>query len=130
MKISKKIPIGLILIVFVLVFRAWHKSNVMSDGVRDTAVVTNIHCGKKGQYLEYQYEVNGVIYHNQDSKTSYKDVQIGDSFSIMYKRSDPEDSYIECRLISREKMKAILNKRTPEDTVKPKPRKLIKNLTP
>ena len=84
-------------------YKSWQESDVMSEGVRDTAVVNDIILGRRSRYFEYQYDVNGIIYHGHRNKseiwlrngdfTDWSKLKLGDSIVIMYKQSEPQKSF-------------------------------------
>ena len=75
----------------------------MSEGVMDTAVVNDMYFGKRGRDFEYQYDVNGIIYHGHHNKSEiwtrngefvqWRKLKLGDSIVIMYKQSEPQKSF-------------------------------------
>ena len=84
-------------------YKSWQESDVMSEGVRDTAVVNDINLGRRSRYFEYQYDVNGIIYHGHRNKSEiwlrngdimqWRKLKLGDSIVIMYKQSEPQKSF-------------------------------------
>ena len=105
----KKKSFWLTALIFVIVYiigrtyQSWEESDVMSEGVRDTAVVNDINHGRRGRNFEYQYDVNGIIYHGHRNKSEiqsgyggfvyFKNIKLGDSIVIMYKQSEPQKSF-------------------------------------
>lgn len=96
----------LVIIIFYIIgctYKSWEESDVMSEGVRDTAVVNDIYSVKSSRYFEYQYDVNGIIYHGHHNKSGmrtqdckfvqWKKLKPGDSIVIMYKQSEPQKSF-------------------------------------
>ena len=96
----------LVIIIFYIIgctYKSWEESDVMSEGVRDTAVVNDIYTVKSSRYFEYQYDVNGIIYHGHRNKseiwlrngdfTNWSKLKLGDSIVIMYKQSEPQKSF-------------------------------------
>ena len=97
---------ALVFIFFCIVgytYKSWQESDVMSEGVRDTAVVNDINHGRRGRNFEYQYDVNGIIYHGHHNKAEiwtrngefvqWRKLKLGDSIVIMYKQSEPQKSF-------------------------------------
>ena len=97
---------ALIFIFFCIIgciYKSCEESDVMSEGVRDTAVVNDINFGRRGRSFEYQYDVNGIIYHGNRDKyeiwfrngycAHWSKLKPGDSIVIMYKRSEPQKSF-------------------------------------
>ena len=95
--------IPLVIIFFYIIgrtYKSWEESDVMSEGVRDTAFVNDIYSVKGSRYFEYQYDVNGSIYHGHRNKAEiqsgyggfvyFKNIKLGDSIVIMYKQSEPQ----------------------------------------
>ena len=84
-------------------YKSWQESDVMSEGVRDTAVVNDINFGRRSRDFEYQYDVNGIIYHGHRNKSEiwlrngdimqWRKLKLGDSIVIMYKQSEPQKSF-------------------------------------
>ena len=84
-------------------YKSCEESDVMSEGVRDTAVVNNINFGRHGRCFKYQYDVNGIIYHGHHNKSEiwlrngdimqWRKLKLGDSIVIMYKQSEPQKSF-------------------------------------
>ena len=105
----KKKSFWLTALIFVIVYiigrtyQSWEESDVMSEGVRDTAVVNDIYTVKSSRYFEYQYDVNGIIYHGHRNKSEiwlrngdimqWRKLKLGDSIVIMYKQSEPQKSF-------------------------------------
>ena len=98
--------IPLVIIFFYIIgrtYKSWEESDVMSEGVRDTAFVNDIYSVKGSRYFEYQYDVNGSIYHGHRNKAEirsgdcefveWRKLELGDSIVIMYKQSDPQKSF-------------------------------------
>ena len=98
--------IPLVIIFFYIIgrtYKSWEESDVMSEGVMDTAVVNDMYFGKRGRDFEYQYDVNGIIYHGHHNKSDMRSrngefedwhkVELGDSILIMYKQSEPQKSF-------------------------------------
>ena len=96
----------LVIIIFYIIgytYKSWEESDVMSEGVRDTAVVNDIYSVKSSRYFEYQYDVNGIIYHGHRNKSEiwlrngdimqWRKLKLGDSIVIMYKQSEPQKSF-------------------------------------
>ena len=89
--------------IIVYTYESLQVYDVMSDRVWDTAVVNRIYSVKHSQYFEYQYDDNGIIYHNHLNKTDMRSrngefedwhkVELGDSILIMYKQSEPQKSF-------------------------------------
>ena len=97
---------ALVIIFFGIIgynYKSCEESDVMSEGVRDTAVVNDINFGRHGQCFEYQYDVNGIISHGRRNKsekrlrngdfTDWSKLKLGDSIVIMYKQSEPQKSF-------------------------------------
>jgi hypothetical protein len=97
---------ALVFIFFCIVgytYKSWQESDVMSKGVRDTAVVNDINFGRRSRDFEYQYDVNGIIYHGHHNKSEmrtrngefvqWRKLKLGDSIVIMYKQSEPQKSF-------------------------------------
>ncbi len=97
---------ALVFIFFCIVgytYKSWQESDVMSKGVRDTAVVNDINFGRRSRDFEYQYDVNGIIYHGHHNKAEiwtrngefvqWRKLKLGDSIVIMYKQSEPQKSF-------------------------------------
>ena len=97
---------ALVFIFFCIIgytYESWQVSDVMSDRAWDTAVVDRIYSVKHRQYFEYQYDVNGIIYHGHHNKSDMRSrngefedwhkVELGDSILIMYKQSEPQKSF-------------------------------------
>jgi len=84
-------------------YKSWQESDVMSEGVRDTAVINDINFGRRSRDFEYQYDVNGIIYYGHHNKSGmrtqdckfvqWKKLKPGDSIVIMYKQSEPQKSF-------------------------------------
>lgn len=84
-------------------YKSCEESDVMSEGVRDTAVVNDINFGRRSRDFEYQYDVNGIIYHGHRNKSEiwlrngdfvkWRKLKLGDSIVIMYKQSEPQKSF-------------------------------------
>lgn len=98
--------IPLVIIFFYIIgrtYKSWEESDVMSEGVRDTAFVNDIYSVKGSRYFEYQYDVNGSIYHGHRNKAEiwtrngefvqWRKLKLGDSIVIMYKQSEPQKSF-------------------------------------
>ena len=97
---------ALVFIFFYIIgrtYKSWEESDVMSEGVRDTAFVNDIYSVKGSRYFEYQYDVNGIIYHGHHNKSEmrtrngefvqWRKLKLGDSIVIMYKQSEPQKSF-------------------------------------
>jgi len=97
---------ALVIIFFGIIgynYKSCEESDVMSEGVRDTAVVNDIYYIKSGRFFEYQYDVNGIIYHGRRNKSEkrlrngdimqWRKLKLGDSIVIMYKQSEPQKSF-------------------------------------
>lgn len=114
----KKKSFGVIALVIILYFlgnilRLRNETDVASEGVICTAIVIDIYSVKSSRYFEYQYEVNGIIYHNHRNKAreQYRHLEIGDSILIEYKQSDPQKSYpLDFRTIGKNGKTAIIEK--------------------
>ena len=98
---------ALVFIFFCIVgytYKSWQESDVMSKGVRDTAVVNDINFGRRSRDFEYQYDVNGIIYHGHHNKAEiwtrngefvqWRKLKLGDSIVIMYKNQNHRSRFL------------------------------------
>jgi hypothetical protein len=99
--------IPLVIIFFYIIgrtYKSWEESDVMSEGVRDTAFVNDIYSVKGSRYFEYQYDVNGSIYHGHRNKAEiwtrngefvqWRKLKLGDSIVIMYKNQNHRSRFL------------------------------------